>query len=108
VNPLPQRAQPATSGVPSVRVALPARDAAPAQATTPKAFRRYVLPLLGRYKLHLLVAMTLCGIHGGAMALQNLYPKWFFAEVIDAQGIDTAERWRRVAWLGVGYPRSPQ
>ncbi len=103
MNPLPQRAQPATSGVPSVLVALPARDTAPAPATTPGAFRRHVLPLLGRYKWHLLAAMTLCGIHGGAMALQNLYPKWFFAEVIDAKGVDAAERWRRVAWLGVGY-----
>jgi ABC-type multidrug transport system fused ATPase/permease subunit len=37
------------------------------------------------------------------MALQNLYPKWFFSEVIDAKGIDATARWRRVAWLGAGY-----
>jgi ABC-type multidrug transport system fused ATPase/permease subunit len=37
------------------------------------------------------------------MALQNLYPKWFFSEVIEAREIDAHERWRRVAWLSVGY-----
>jgi ABC-type multidrug transport system fused ATPase/permease subunit len=37
------------------------------------------------------------------MALQNLYPKWFFSEVIEPRGLDSAERWRRVASLAVGY-----
>ncbi len=67
------------------------------------AFRRYLWPLLLRYKGLILAAVSLCGIHGGAMALQNLYPKWFFSEVIDAGPISIAERWRRVAWLAVGY-----
>jgi ABC-type multidrug transport system fused ATPase/permease subunit len=60
-------------------------------------------PLLWRYRWHILAASVLCGIHGGAMALQNLFPKWFFAEVIEAPAIDPAERWRRVAKLGALY-----
>lgn len=67
------------------------------------SFRRYLWPLLYRHRWLIAAAITLCGIHGGAMALQNLYPKWFFSEVIDAKGIDATERWRRVAWLGAGY-----
>jgi ABC-type multidrug transport system fused ATPase/permease subunit len=60
-------------------------------------------PLLWRYRWHILAASTLCGIHGGAMALQNLFPKWFFADVVDATGISTTERWWRVGRLGVLY-----
>jgi ABC-type multidrug transport system fused ATPase/permease subunit len=56
-----------------------------------------------RYRWHILAASVLCGIHGGAMALQNLYPKWFFSNVIEARDIASSERWRRVAWLAVGY-----
>ena len=37
------------------------------------------------------------------MALQNLFPKWFFAEVIDKAGISATERWSRVAKLGALY-----
>lgn len=67
------------------------------------AFRRYLWPLLWRYRWQITAASTLCGIHGGAMALQNLYPKWFFSEVIEARDIGAHERWRRVAWLAAGY-----
>ena len=37
------------------------------------------------------------------MALQNLYPKWFFSGVIEDRRAEPLERWRRVAWLGLGY-----
>jgi ABC-type bacteriocin/lantibiotic exporter with double-glycine peptidase domain len=67
------------------------------------ALRRHLWPLLRRRRWHIAAAVTLCGIHGGAMALQNLNPKWFFSEVIEAKTIEPAERWRRVALLGVGY-----
>ncbi|HXX67263.1 MAG TPA: ABC transporter ATP-binding protein [Polyangiaceae bacterium] len=67
------------------------------------AFRRHLWPLLRRQYVLVLAAVTLCGIHGGAMALQNLYPKWFFAQVIEPQGLGLGERWRRVAMLAVGY-----
>ncbi|HZU84953.1 MAG TPA: ABC transporter ATP-binding protein [Polyangiaceae bacterium] len=67
------------------------------------AFRRHLWPLLWRCRWHIGIASLLCGIHGGAMALQNLYPKWFFSNVIEARDIDMRERWRRVAWLGLGY-----
>jgi ABC-type multidrug transport system fused ATPase/permease subunit len=67
------------------------------------AFRRHLWPLLWRYRAFIVIALILCGIHGGAMALQNLYPKWFFSEVIDAQGIPPAERWHRVWRLGAVY-----
>ena len=56
-----------------------------------------------RYRWHILAASVLCGVHGGAMALQNLFPKWFFADVIDATGISASERWSRVARLGILY-----
>jgi ABC-type multidrug transport system fused ATPase/permease subunit len=58
---------------------------------------------LWRYRWHILAASVLCGIHGGAMALQNLFPKWFFSDVIEARGIDATERWWRVVRLGVLY-----
>ncbi len=78
-------------------------EAPEADDATRGSFRRYLWPLLYRHRWLIAAAITLCGIHGGAMALQNLYPKWFFSEVIDAKGIDATERWRRVAWLGAGY-----
>ncbi len=67
------------------------------------SFRRHLWPLLWRYRWHIVAASTLCGIHGGAMALQNLFPKWFFADAIEPAGIDTTERWWRVARLGILY-----
>ncbi|HEY3816242.1 MAG TPA: ABC transporter ATP-binding protein [Polyangiaceae bacterium] len=67
------------------------------------SFRKHLWPLLWRYRWQILAASTLCGIHGGAMALQNLYPKWFFSGVIEAKDIGTYERWHRVGRLAVGY-----
>jgi ABC-type multidrug transport system fused ATPase/permease subunit len=96
------RAGPATVR-PALRWLAEARSDAPPVYPSSTAFRRYLWPLLWRYRGHVAVATVLCGIHGGAMALQNLYPKWFFSEVIEAKDIDTHERWRRVIWLGVGY-----
>jgi ABC-type multidrug transport system fused ATPase/permease subunit len=91
----------------AVRAAWPLRAGAASDAPRPDppsgAFRRHLWPLLWRYRWHIVAASVLCGIHGGAMALQNLYPKWFFSDVIEARGIDMHERWRRVAWLGLGY-----
>ena len=91
----------------SVRPALRWLDEARSEAPPPfppsTAFRRHLWPLLWKYRVHILIATVLCGIHGGAMALQNLYPKWFFSDVVEAKGIDSHERWRRVVWLSVGY-----
>jgi ABC-type multidrug transport system fused ATPase/permease subunit len=83
----------------------PLASRAPAAAPSDRsdAFRKHLWPLLWRRRWHIAAAITLCGIHGGAMALQNLYPKWFFSEVIEATAIEPAERWRRVALLGIGY-----
>jgi ABC-type multidrug transport system fused ATPase/permease subunit len=67
------------------------------------SFMRHLWPLLVQHRWLIASAIALTGIHGIAMALQNLYPKWFFSEVIEAHDITAAERWRRVAWLGVGY-----
>src|SRR4029077_17892359 len=111
------RTRPASAGQPSqgprapvdssVRPALrwldEARSEAPPPFPSSTAFRRHLWPLLWKYRLHILIASVLCGIHGGAMALQNLYPKWFFSDVVEAKGIDSHERWRRVMWLSVGY-----
>lgn len=67
------------------------------------AFRRHLWPLLRQERLLILGAVTLCGIHGGGMALQNVYPKWFFSDVIEPKDLDPATRWRRVAVLAIGY-----
>jgi ABC-type multidrug transport system fused ATPase/permease subunit len=92
---------------PSVRPALQWSARAHSAKAPPDdsnaAFRRHLWPLLWRYRWPILAASVLCGIHGGAMALQNLYPKWFFSNVIEAREIDASERWRRVAWLALGY-----
>jgi ABC-type multidrug transport system fused ATPase/permease subunit len=74
--------------------------AAPSQ---PNAFRRHVWPLFLRHRWLLLGALLLNGVHGAAIALQNLAPKWLFAEVLEKPGLTTAQRWQKLAWLVAGY-----
>ncbi|HSI07032.1 MAG: ABC transporter ATP-binding protein [Rariglobus sp.] len=74
-----------------------------ASPSSPSAFRRHLWPLLRRHRWAILAAIALVSLHGGAMTLQNVYPKWLFSEVLEAKGIDAAERWRRLAWLVAGY-----
>ncbi len=74
--------------------------AAPSQ---PNAFRRHVWPLFLRHRWLLLGALLLNGMHGAAIALQNLAPKWLFAEVLEKPGLTTAQRWQKLAWLVAGY-----
>jgi ABC-type multidrug transport system fused ATPase/permease subunit len=88
---------------PALRWIAGARPETVPPPRTNTAFRRYLWPLLSRYRWPIIAASTLCGVHGGAMALQNLFPKWFFSDVIEAHGIDTVERWRRVARLSLLY-----
>lgn len=73
----------------------------PAVALRP--FRSVLWPLLRRYLWPVLFAMLLVGVHGAAMALQNIYPKWFFSDVLEPDGLAAAERWRRLLWLAAGY-----
>ena len=73
---------------------------APAQ---PNAFRRYVWPLFLRDRWLLLGALLLNGIHGSAIAIQNLYPKWLFSEVLEAPKLSATERWMKLGWLIGGY-----
>jgi ABC-type multidrug transport system fused ATPase/permease subunit len=51
----------------------------------------------------IIAAMVLVGLSGGAVAMQNVFPKWLFSYVLDVEGLATAERWRRLAWLAAGY-----
>ena len=72
-------------------------------APSPNAFRRYIWPLFLRHRWLLIGALLLNGIHGAAIALQNLVPKWLFAEVLEKPGLTTTERWQRLGWLIAGF-----
>jgi len=69
----------------------------------PNAFHRHVWPLFLRHRWLLLGALLLNGVHGAAIAVQNLYPKWLFSEVLEASTLTTAERWAKLGWLIGGY-----
>ncbi len=72
---------------------------APAQSP----FRRYVWPLMWRERWPILGAIFLVGICGGAVALQNVYPKWLISWVLEPRELPLAVRWERVAWLAGSY-----
>lgn len=78
-------------------------DATPAEPGRPSAFRRHVWPLLLQNRYWIIPAMILVGISGGAVAVQNVFPKWLFSYVLEVPDLPTAERWRRLIWLAVGY-----
>ena len=78
-------------------------DAKPAEPGRPSAFRRHVWPLLLQNRAWIIPAMLLVGISGAATAMQNVFPKWLFSYVLEVPDLETAERWRRLAWLAVGY-----
>ena len=69
----------------------------------PNAFRRYIWPLFLRHRWLLVFALLLNGIHGAAIALQNLVPKWLFSEVLEPPALTPAQRWARLGWLVAGY-----
>ena len=79
-HPLPGPSPLRGTGRPALRWLAGARadTAPPPPAST--AFREHLWPLLWRYRWPILAASVLCGVHGGAMALQNVYPKWFFTD----------------------------
>jgi ATP-binding cassette subfamily B protein/subfamily B ATP-binding cassette protein MsbA len=70
---------------------------------SPNAFHRYIWPLFLRDRWLLLGALLLNGIHGAAIALQNVYPKWLFSQVLEPPGLSIAQRWTQLAWLVGGY-----
>ena len=72
-------------------------------APSPNAFRRYIWPLFLRDRWLLVGALVLNGVHGAAIALQNVYPKWLFSQVLEPPHLTTAERWMKLAWLVGGY-----
>jgi ATP-binding cassette, subfamily B, multidrug efflux pump len=67
------------------------------------AFRRHVWPMLWQHRVSIVAALLLVGISGSAVAIQNVFPKWLFSYVLDVPGLETAERWRRLAWLAGIY-----
>ncbi|HVU17986.1 MAG TPA: ABC transporter ATP-binding protein [Candidatus Didemnitutus sp.] len=70
---------------------------------TASAFRRHIWPLFLRHRWLLVGALVLNGVHGVAIALQNVYPKWLFSQVLEPPGITPTQRWTRLAWLIGGY-----
>ena len=75
----------------------------PAAPADPHVFRRHLWPLLWRNRWPVLVAIALVGLSGFAATIQSVYPKWLFSTVLEPKGIDTAERWHRLALLIGGY-----
>ena len=75
----------------------------PAATQPPSPFRRHVWPLILLNRWPLILALAMVGFIGGAIAIQTVFPKWLFSYVLDVHGLDTAERWRRLAWLAAGY-----
>jgi len=75
----------------------------PASASTSSPFRRHLWPLILRNRGQLLWASLLVGLSGGAVATQNIFPKWLFSYVLDVRDLATEERWKRLAWLAAGY-----
>lgn len=67
------------------------------------AFRRHVWPLFLRDRWLLVGALLLNGVHGAAIALQNVYPKWLFSQVLEPKELTHAERWIKLGWLIGGY-----
>ncbi len=67
------------------------------------AFRNHVRPLLWERRWEIAGAMILVGLSGGAVAVQNVFPKWLFSHVLDVADLATAERWIRLVWLAIGY-----
>lgn len=67
------------------------------------AFRNHVRPLLWERRWEIAGAMILVGLSGGAVAVQNVFPKWLFSHVLDVADLATAERWFRLVWLAIGY-----
>ncbi len=106
-SPRPLRDPPRALGGPGGRPALrwlgPSRTESLPPPRNGTAFRKHLWPLFWRYRWQILAASALCGIHGGAMALQNVFPKWFFSEVIEAKDIGALERWHRVGKLAFEY-----
>ena len=74
-----------------------------APTALPSAFRRHLWPILHQNRWPIIAAIILVSLHGGAMTLQNVYPKWLFSEVLEPKGLDAAERWWRLVKLVIGY-----
>jgi ABC-type multidrug transport system fused ATPase/permease subunit len=47
--------------------------------------------------------LLLNGVHGAAIALQNVFPKWLFSQVLEPADLTPAQRWSKLAWLVGGY-----
>ncbi len=67
------------------------------------AFRRHVWPLFWRHRRLLFFALVLNGVHGVAIAIQNVTPKWLFSEVLEPADLSQKERLIRLGWLIFAY-----
>ncbi len=66
-------------------------------------FRRHVLPLLLKSRIPLFLAFLLVGVSGGAVAAQNVFPKWLFSYVLEPVDLAAGSRWWRLAQLAGIY-----
>jgi ABC-type multidrug transport system fused ATPase/permease subunit len=73
------------------------------KAPSPSAFRRHVWPLFYRDRWLLLGALVLNGVHGAAIAVQNVTPKWLFSEVLEPKDLSDEARLTRLSWLVLAY-----
>ncbi len=76
-------------------------DEAPGVETS--SLRAVVWPLLRPYRWWLLGAALLNGLHGVAVSIQNLTPKWLIDDVLVPAELSSGERWRRCLLLGAIY-----
>ena len=67
------------------------------------SLRAVVWPLLRPYRWWLAGAALLNGLHGAAVSIQNLTPKWLIDDVLMPAALTSEERWRRCLLLGAIY-----
>ncbi len=81
----------------------PTSPSLPTPPAAKSSMRSVVWPLLRPYRWWLLLAILVNAVHGVAVSIQTLTPKWLVDEVLTAEGVDTATRWKRFALLAVVY-----
>ena len=83
----------------------PARSTPNAERRTPNvSYLRSVLwPLLHPYRWWLVFASALNAVHGVAVSIQTLAPKWLIDDVLVAKDLSSGERWQKFFVLAALY-----
>jgi ABC-type multidrug transport system fused ATPase/permease subunit len=69
----------------------------------PTSLASAIRPHLRSVKWPIIIALVLTSVSGGAISIQNVFPKWLFAQVLEPADLATAERWHRLLLLVAGY-----